>query len=57
MIERDGGAASNPVLGALQIFQSNVVTQSRLLSFIEIYCGLVVLREPLNKSATLVILD
>jgi MFS transporter, DHA2 family, multidrug resistance protein len=43
LIERDGGAASNPALGALQIFQSNVITQSRLLSYIDIYFGLTVL--------------
>jgi DHA2 family multidrug resistance protein len=43
LIERDGGAASNPTLGALQIFQENVITQSRLLSFIDIYCGLAAL--------------
>jgi DHA2 family multidrug resistance protein len=43
LIARDGGAASNPALGAIQIFQSNVITQSRLLSYIDIYFGLVVL--------------
>jgi DHA2 family multidrug resistance protein len=43
LIERNGGAASNPVLGAVQIFQSNVITQSRLLSYIDIYFGLAVL--------------
>jgi len=43
LISRDGGAASNPALGALQIFQSNVITQSRLLSYIDIYFGLAVL--------------
>jgi DHA2 family multidrug resistance protein len=43
LIERDGGAASNPALGAIQIFQSNVITQSRLLSYIDIYFGLAVL--------------
>jgi DHA2 family multidrug resistance protein len=43
LIERDGGAASNPALGAVQIFQSNVITQSRLLSYIDIYFGLAVL--------------
>jgi hypothetical protein len=31
------------MLGALQIFQNNVVTQSRLLSYIDIYFGLAVL--------------
>lgn len=43
LIAREGGAASNPGLGAAQIFQSNVITQSRLLSFIDIYFGLAVL--------------
>src|SRR3984957_1233855 len=43
LIERDGGAASNPALGAIQIFQSNVITQSRLPSYIAIYFGLAVL--------------
>jgi MFS transporter, DHA2 family, multidrug resistance protein len=43
LIERNGGAASNPALGAVQIFQSNVITQSRLLSYIDIYFGLAVL--------------
>src|ERR1700678_1082720 len=43
LIARDGGAASNPALGAVQIFQSNVITQSRLLSYIDIYFGFAVL--------------
>jgi DHA2 family multidrug resistance protein len=43
LIARDGGAAANPALGAVQIFQSNVITQSRLLSYIDIYFGLAVL--------------
>jgi DHA2 family multidrug resistance protein len=43
LIARDGGAASNPALGAVQIFQSDVTTQSRLLSYIDIYYGLAVL--------------
>ena len=43
LIARDGGAASNPTLGAVQIFQSGVITQSRLLSYIDIYFGLAVL--------------
>jgi DHA2 family multidrug resistance protein len=43
LIARDGGAASNPALGAAQIFQSNVITQSRLLSYIDIYFGFAVL--------------
>jgi len=40
LIARDGGAASNPTLGAVQLFQSNVITQSRLLAYIDIYFGL-----------------
>lgn len=43
LIHRNGGAGSNPALGALQIFQANVITQSRLLSCIDIYFGLAVL--------------
>jgi DHA2 family multidrug resistance protein len=43
LIARDGGAGSNPALGAVQIFQSDVITQSRLLSYIDIYYGLAVL--------------
>jgi MFS transporter, DHA2 family, multidrug resistance protein len=51
LIARNGGASSNPELGALQLFQNNVVIQTRLLSFIDIsFClaiicllGLVVL--------------
>jgi MFS transporter, DHA2 family, multidrug resistance protein len=43
LIARDGGAASNPALGAVQIFQANVITQSRLLSYIDIYFGFAVL--------------
>ena len=43
LIARDGGANSNPMLGALQLFQANVITQSRLLSYIDIYFGLAVL--------------
>jgi len=43
LIARDGGAASNPALGAVQLFQSDVITQSRLLSYIDIYFGLAVL--------------
>jgi DHA2 family multidrug resistance protein len=40
VIHRNGGAGSNPTLGALQLFQNGVVTQSRLLSYIDIYLGL-----------------
>jgi hypothetical protein len=43
LIAHNGGAAANPVLGAVQILQSNVITQSRLLSYIDIYFGLAVL--------------
>jgi DHA2 family multidrug resistance protein len=43
LIHRNGGAGSDPVLGALQLFQNNVITQSRLLSYIDIYFGLAVL--------------
>jgi MFS transporter, DHA2 family, multidrug resistance protein len=43
IIARNGGAGSNPTLGALQIFQANVITQSQLLSYIDIYFGLAVL--------------
>jgi DHA2 family multidrug resistance protein len=40
VIHRNGGPGSVPGFGALQIFQNNVVVQSRLLSFIDIYLGL-----------------
>jgi MFS transporter, DHA2 family, multidrug resistance protein len=43
LIHRDGGGSSNPALGALQLFQNNVITQSRLFSYIDIYFGLAVL--------------
>jgi DHA2 family multidrug resistance protein len=43
LIYRNGGASSDPALGAIQIFEANVVTQSRLLSYIDIYFGLAVL--------------
>jgi DHA2 family multidrug resistance protein len=43
LIHRNGGGASNPALGALQLFQSNVITQSRLFSYIDIYFGLAML--------------
>jgi DHA2 family multidrug resistance protein len=42
LIHRNGGS-SDPTLGALQLFQNNVITQSRLLSYIDIYFGLAVL--------------
>jgi MFS transporter, DHA2 family, multidrug resistance protein len=43
LVARNGGAASNPSSGAVQIFQSNVITQSRLLSYIDVCFGLAVL--------------
>jgi MFS transporter, DHA2 family, multidrug resistance protein len=43
LIARKGGANSNPALGALQLFQANIITQSRLLSYIDIYFFLAVL--------------
>ncbi|MGA8406502.1 MAG: MFS transporter [Candidatus Acidiferrales bacterium] len=43
IIHRNGGPTSVPALGALQLFQNNVITQSRLLSYIDIYFGLALL--------------
>jgi MFS transporter, DHA2 family, multidrug resistance protein len=43
LIHRNGGATSDPALGALQLFQNNVITQSRLFSYIDIYFGLAAL--------------
>jgi MFS transporter, DHA2 family, multidrug resistance protein len=43
LIHRNGGASSDPALGALQLFQNSVITQSRLLSYIDIYFGLAAL--------------
>jgi MFS transporter, DHA2 family, multidrug resistance protein len=43
LIHRNAGGSSDPVRGALQLFQANVITQSRLLSYIDIYFGLAVL--------------
>jgi MFS transporter, DHA2 family, multidrug resistance protein len=37
------GVTSDPAQGALQLFQSNVITQSRLFSYIDIYFGLATL--------------
>jgi MFS transporter, DHA2 family, multidrug resistance protein len=37
------GVTSDPAQGALQIFQGNVITQSRLFSYIDIYFGLAML--------------
>jgi DHA2 family multidrug resistance protein len=43
LISRNGGATSTPGSGALELFQSTVVIQSRLLSYIDIYFGMAVL--------------
>ncbi len=43
LIHRNGGRSSKPALGALQLFQNNVITQSRLFSYIDIYFGLAML--------------
>ncbi len=43
LIADKGGPNTNPALGALQLFQANVITQSRLLSYIDIYFGLALL--------------
>ncbi len=43
VIANRGGAGSNPALGALQLFQGQVITQSELLSYIDIYYCLGVL--------------
>jgi len=43
LIHRNGGAGSDPTLGALQLFRANVITQSRLLSYIDVYFGLAAL--------------
>jgi len=40
LVHRNGGGGSNPTLGALQLFQADVITQSRLLSYIDVYFGL-----------------
>jgi MFS transporter, DHA2 family, multidrug resistance protein len=40
IIHRNAGGDTNPVLGALQLFENNVIIQSRLLSYIDIYFGL-----------------
>jgi hypothetical protein len=37
LIVRNTGAGSNPAPDALQLFQANIITQSRLLSYIHIY--------------------
>ena len=43
LIHRNGGGGSNPSLGALQLFQNQVITQSRLLSYVDNYFGLALL--------------
>jgi DHA2 family multidrug resistance protein len=43
LIARGGGAGSNPSLGAVQLLQAGVITQSKLLAYIDIYLGLAVL--------------
>ena len=40
IVHRNAGGAYNPSLGALQLFQNQVVLQSRLLSYIDVYFGL-----------------
>jgi MFS transporter, DHA2 family, multidrug resistance protein len=40
LIHRNAGGDTNPALGALQLFENNVITQSRLLSYVDIYFGL-----------------
>jgi DHA2 family multidrug resistance protein len=37
LIHRNSGGTGDPAQGALQLFQNNVITQSRLLSYIDIY--------------------
>ena len=43
LIARNGGGASNPALGALQLLQGQILVQSQLLSYIDIYFCLAVL--------------
>jgi MFS transporter, DHA2 family, multidrug resistance protein len=43
LIHRNRGASSDPAMGAVQLFQNNVITQSRLFSYIDIYFGLATL--------------
>ena len=43
LIHRSGGGSSDPALGALQLFQNDVITQSRLFSYIDVYFGLATL--------------
>jgi DHA2 family multidrug resistance protein len=43
LIARGGGAGSNPSLGAVQLLQAAVITQSKLLAYIDIYLWLAVM--------------
>jgi MFS family permease len=43
LIHRNGSGNSEPAAGALRLFQINVITQSRLFSYIDIYFGLAML--------------
>ncbi len=43
LVHRNAGGAYDPSLGALRLFQNNVIIQSRLLSYIDIYFGLALL--------------
>jgi DHA2 family multidrug resistance protein len=43
LIARNGGAGSNPSLGAVQLLQAAVIAQSKLLAYIDIYLGLAAL--------------
>ncbi len=43
LIARNAGAAFDPALGAAQLFQSNVIVQSALLSYIDVYFMLAVI--------------
>ena len=43
LIARSAGAGTNPQVGALQLFQGNVITQSRVLSYVDISAFLALL--------------
>jgi MFS transporter, DHA2 family, multidrug resistance protein len=43
LIHRNGGPGSVPGFGALQLSENNVIAQSRLLSYIDIYFGMALL--------------
>jgi MFS transporter, DHA2 family, multidrug resistance protein len=43
LVHRNVGTASDPFLGALQLFEDNVITQSRVQSYSDIYFGLATL--------------